>query len=166
MRNDSARWDAPGPIDVTSQDLTVTAVPAVYQHWVSGIDVMDRYADQIVGWPDIVTTQCYALALRRDRVLLVGEADATLGYSDDTGLAVSDVSDGWQVADISGPNALECLRRGAELDLAQPSRSVMRRVFGLDVMLYRTHDETRFRVHVEKARSHAFFTSLTQAHPE
>ncbi len=163
MRNDNARWDLPAPIDVTSADLTITEVTLDRQHWVSGPDVMARYADTLVGWPDIVATERYALVLRRDRVLLVGEPNVTSGYSDKTGLAISDVSDAWRVADISGPNALNCLRRGAELNLEQPSRSVMRRVFDVDVILYRVREAMCFRVHVDRAKSQAFFASLAHA---
>lgn len=162
MRNDTARWETPGLIGVTKDGLTIAEVPGLRQHWVSGTDVLTRYADQRIGWPDIAPSDKYALALRRDRVLLVGDTDLLPGYSDETGLAVSDVSAGWRVIDISGPGAFECLRHGAELNLHQPSRSVMRRVFGANVMLYRVHNPAHFRVHVERASAQGFFRDLTQ----
>lgn len=160
MRNDSARWDAPGPLRFSSDDLTIQDVTLPKQTWVSGTDVLARYKDQLVTWPTVVTAETYALSLRRDRVLLIGETDLAEGYSAETRLAVSDVSDAYQVIDISGPAAFQRLCHGAELNLEAHSASVMRRAFGADVMLYRHGHTTNFRLHVARALMQSVFRQL------
>lgn len=160
MRNDTTRWDVPVPLSLVSDELTIRPAPVSVQHWVSGVDVLSRFQDILISWPEVVTIDHYALALRRDRVLLVGEAALQDGYDTETGLAVTQISDAFDVIDISGPNALECLRKGVELRIDHPSRSVMRRVFGWDVMLYRAGGETCFRLHIPRAATQAFAKHL------
>ncbi|MEM7521854.1 MAG: hypothetical protein AAF307_12555, partial [Pseudomonadota bacterium] len=68
---------------------------------------------------------------------------------------------GYMVYDIAGPGALACLKQGAELRLDQPSRSVLRQLFGIDVMLYRTAAQS-FRVHVPRPMAMAFTQHVAQ----
>ena len=161
MRNDTARWDPPVPLSFTSDRLTISEVTLPRQIWVSGIDVLEQFADQLIAWPDIATSDRYVVALRRDRVLLVGPTGHPPGYSPETGLATTEVSDAYLVIDISGPDALKALRRGTELRLDQPSRSVLRRLFSIEAMLYRVTDEGTFRAHIPRAMAQAFFSHLT-----
>ena len=160
MRDDTARWDTPVSLSYSSSTLNIAEVELPAQFWVSGTDVLARFKDQSVRWPDVVGSDTYALTLRRDRVLLVGRIDMPLGYASGSGLAVSDVSDAFQVIEISGPAAFERLCHGAELDLRKPSSSVMRRAFGAEVMLYRFGDDTRFRMHVPRAGMQSVFRQL------
>lgn len=160
MRDDTARWDPPGPLSYTSEVLTIAEVVVSAQYWVSGTDVLARFRDQLICWPDIATGGSYALSLRRDRVLLVGETDLTPGFTANTGLAVTDVSDAYQVIDLSGPQALERLRHGVELSLAQPSASVTRRAFGAEVMIYRFGDADRYRIHAARGVMQSVFRQL------
>lgn len=160
MRDDSARWDPPGPLSFASDALTLREVSLPRQVTISGIGVLDRFADTLIGWPDIAASETYALSLRRDRVLYVGEPGLSSGYDPESGLGVTDMADGYRVLDLSGPGALEALRRGAELSLDRPSRSVLRRVFGLDLLLYRVGDGQSFRLHVERAFAQALAAHL------
>lgn len=160
MRDDSARWNAPSSLDYASDDLSVTEVTLPSQIWVSGTDVLQIYKDKLVSWPDIVAAQNYALALRRDRLLLVGAAQPLSGFNIQPGHATSDVSDAYKVIDISGKRAFNRLRHGAELNLDKPSASVMRRAFGVDVLLYRVGTDARFRVHVPRALMQSVFQQL------
>jgi hypothetical protein len=160
MRDDTKRWDAPGPLSFMSKGLEVAEIAGLTQHFVSGTGVLARFADDLVGWPDVATSDSYALSLRRDRVLLVGPIDLEPGYHSAAGLAVSDVSDAFTVLEINGPGALTNLQRGAELRLDHPSRSVTRQLFGIEVFLYRAGDETRFRLHVPRGSAQAMIRHL------
>jgi len=163
MRNDNERWDPPSPVAFASKGVVLEAALLPVQHWVSGSSVLGRYKDSLVSWPDVAEAEDYALVLRRDRILFVGAVDQPPGYSETTSLAVSDVSDAFDVVDVSGSNAFACLRRGAELDLARPSKSVARRLFGVEVALYRFGEPERFRVHIPRAQIASVVAGLKAA---
>lgn len=160
MRDDTDRWDIPGSVNYAVDGLTIAEVQLPCQHWVSGQKVLQHFEAHLASWPDVVSAKRYALALRRDRVLVIGSTDLVPGFSEETGFAISDVSDAYQVIDISGSHALNRLRRGAELDLSRQSPSAMRRVFGIDVVLYRFGEDTRYRMHVPRAMLLPLFQRL------
>lgn len=160
MRDDSARWDAPSGLDYASEDLSITEVALPSQIWVSGRNVLRIYKDELVSWPGIVESETYALALRRDRILLVGATLPVSGFDPQSGQAISDVSDAYTVIDISGKTAFDRLRHGAELNLDKPSASVMRRAFGAEVMLYRVDTDRKFRLHVPRTLIQSVFHQL------
>lgn len=159
MRNDTARWTPPGPLSMEAPGVRVCEAPLPRQVYISGTGVLDRFEHERVEWPDIAAGETYALSLRRDRVLYVGDPGLAPGYHPG-GLALTDVTDGYHVLDVTGPNALDLLRRGAELRLDRPSRSVMRRVFGIDILLYRRGGELSFRLHIPRAHAQAVATHL------
>lgn len=161
MRDDSHRWDVTTPF--VSHGVTLMRVAQTRQHLVSGTDVLRRYADVLVSWPNQPRGPRYALSLRRDRVLLVGDFDVQPGFDTRQGVAVSDVSDGFDIFDLAGPGAMACLARGAEVRLDQPSRSVARLIFGIGTYLYRAPAVDGFRVHVPRAMTAAFMRHVTEA---
>ncbi|WP_323778845.1 hypothetical protein [Leisingera sp.] len=165
MRDDSENWDAPQPSGYVHQANGITLAPATLtrQTLLSGPRVLAQTEQPIASWPDIVTAQSYALPIRRDRVLLVNGSAVPEGWQDDICQAVSDASDAYSVFDISGKNALEVLRRGAELNLGIPSRSVARTLFEFEVFLYRYETEISFRIHVASGQSEALLKFLTVA---
>ncbi|SHF80062.1 hypothetical protein SAMN05444273_1138 [Litoreibacter ascidiaceicola] len=167
MRDDSKKWDAPGaPTTLEMSDgLTITPVQLARQTLLSGVDVLGRTQHPIAAWSGVVTAQTYALSLRRDRVLLVNGPALADGWHGDIAQAVSDVSDCYSVFDIRGDRAFSVLKRGAELRLDVPSKSVARLLFGLGVFLYRFEATDTFRVHVFRGQAETFFKSLKFAFP-
>lgn len=156
MRDDTGRWDAPRadqPLDADGVSLRPARI--VRQVLVSGRHALRRTALPLVEWPNVAAPRDgLALCLRRDRVLEVDGPARTDGWDGEAGLAVSDVTDGLAVFDLGGPRAFDILRRGTEIGLDRPSRSVARVLFGLDVLIYRT-DEDVFRLHVPRAAAEA-----------
>lgn len=161
MRDDSHRWDAPQHVAATG--LVVRQLSLGTQVLVSEPSVLARYQDDLVGWPEAPSGPRYALSLRRDRVLLVGDHTVAYGFDAAANMAASDVSDAFDVIETTGPNALACLKHGAEIRLDQPSRSVARLVFGIGVYLYRAPDSDGFRLHVPRAMTTAFMQHLAEA---
>lgn len=167
MRDDTKKWDAPLALTTLemSDGLTIRPVKLARQTLLSGVDVLGRTQHPISAWPGVVTAQTYALSLRRDRVLLVNGPALADGWHEDTAQAVSDVSDCYYVFDIRGDRAFSVLKRGAELRLDVPTKSVARLLFGLGVFLYRFDATDTFRVHVSHGQAETFLKSLKSAPP-
>lgn len=150
MRDDSHKWDRltkdvvidlPNGMRLSRvQDLTLTMI--------SGPNVLKQIDAPLVGWPDVTDEDRYAVVMRRDRVLLVGDTDLTEGWDDALNLAISDMTHGYDVFDLCGPQALSTLQQGTEIHLDQPSRSAVRLAFGLGLHIYRHWAEDTFRIHV------------------
>lgn len=164
MRDDRHRWAPSGGgwPRFESEGLMILAPAApTRQTLISGARVLAQFPDA-VGWPDIASGNAYALSLRRDRVLLVNGPERPDGWDDDSGQAVSDVTDAYTVFDLTGPNALDLLKHGTEIGLHPPSRSVARMLFGVGVILYRHRTGDRFRLHVPRAQSQTAWQILTE----
>ena len=160
MRNDNHRWDPPTLLSRSGNSVTLTEVVGLTQHMVSGVNVLERFADKLIDWPDGLAAVGYALSMRRDRVLVVGATDLKTGFNPDSGLAVTDMSDAYAVFDLTGPHALDRLRMGAEIPLDQPSRSVARQVFGCDVLLCCLAKKRGFRLHLPRANAQSVAAHL------
>lgn len=161
MRDDRHRWDV---VDldaskIEARGLLITAIDVGSQCLVSGPKVLRQKAPT-VKWPDVADGDTYTLSLRRDRVMCVGEPALADGWDDKKNQAVSDVGDAYVVFQLSGPNAIALLKRGTELRLDQPSKSVARMLFGLGLFLYRHGDEETYRLHVARAHGTAMWKSL------
>ena len=109
----------------------------------------------------------YALRLAPDRLLFVsmdGTDGVTFGWSD--GCAVTDVSDGFVLFDITGPAALGLMRLGALHDFeARPDAASAAMLFaGQRVMLART--QSGWRLHVERPDAAAIWQWLQRAASE
>lgn len=165
MRDDSQRWDVPFAPNhgITMPDVTVQSVALERQILLSGPNVLARCNLPLIEWPLVGDQDSYALSIRRDRLLLVNGPDMTDGWDADQGQAVSDVSDGYAVFEISGDGAFDMLRRGTEISLEVPSRSVSRLLFGLGAFVYRFNEEKRFRVHAASAQRQALWENLRRA---
>lgn len=161
MRDDRNRWDAPNSLAGVHTDngITLTLVLLPRQMLISGSQVLGKTDWPIVGWPDIAPTAPYALAVRRDRLVLIDGPDIAEGWHQDTGCAISEASDAYAVFDLSGDRGFEVLQRGAELRLDMASRSVARLLFGLGVLLYRVDKGDRFRIHVASSQAEALLKS-------
>ena len=157
MRDDRDLWSAPrglqAPLALPGADLS--AVTLTRQTMISGASLSTSKAPRI-GWPEIVQTDNYRLSLRRDRIVDVNGVEKPDGWDDASGQATSDVTHGCSVFQLTGPDAFGILKRGTEISLSQPSASVARKLFGLDVWLYRFGSKDGFRLHV----AHAFGETL------
>jgi len=150
MRDDSHKWDRLTKDDVIEMPngARLSHVKNLTLTMISGTNVLKQIDAPQVGWPEVTDADRYAVVMRRDRVLLVGDTDLTEGWDDAKNLAVSDMTHGYDVFDLSGPQALSMMQQGTEIHLDQPSRSVVRLAFGLGLHIYRYGAEDTFRVHV------------------
>jgi heterotetrameric sarcosine oxidase gamma subunit len=111
----------------------------------------------------------YVLRLAPDRLLFVSigvpSDDATFGWSED-GCAISDVSDGYVLLDITGPGAAELMRLGALHDFeAKPDTGSAAMLFaGQRVILARI--QQGWRLHVERPNAAAAWQWLQRAASE
>lgn len=165
MRDDSHRWDPPrapdAPIDLGPAVLR--PVRLARQLLVSGPGIRAGAGAPLVEWPGDAPAGPCALGLRRDRVLMIDGPEMAEGWDSARAIAISDMSDGYAVFNLSGPGALDLLRRGAAIDPRQPSASVVRLLFGIEVFLYRMQDGPRFRLHVARARAETLVKSFETA---
>ena len=110
----------------------------------------------------------YALRLAPDRLLFVsmdGAADGvTFGWSD--GCAVTDVSDGYVLLDITGPAAPELMRLGAlhDFEARSDTASASMLFAGQRVVLARI--QQGWRLHVERPDAAAIWQWLQRAASE
>jgi len=164
MRNDTSKWDVP-ELAIAEQigGVTITTAPVARQTLVSGQAVLTQISHPLVRWPDVAVTDVYALALRRDRVLVINGAGMAEGWDDTTAQAVSDASDAYHVIDLAGDTAFDVLKRGCDVRLDVPSGSVARVCFGLGVFLYRHGTKQSFRLHIGSAHADALVKSLKHA---
>lgn len=165
MRDDSRRWDVPRAADsvIALGAARLRPVALGRQTLLSGSKVRHQTGLPLVEWPGAAPDGPCALGLRRDRVLLIEGPEMAEGWDARSARAVSDATDAYAVFDLAGPGAFDILRRGAELDLGTPSRSVARLLFGLEVFLYRMEAGETFRLHVARARAEALTGSLAAA---
>ncbi len=164
MRDDRHLWTPPKPLwnPLAFKDANLCAVTLTRQSLISGTNV--RKADlPLIEWPDVAKDATYRLSLRRDRVAEINGDIRPEGWNATKGEACSDVSDGYTVLQLKGRAALGILKRGTEISLEHPSASVARKLFGLDVWLYRFGVEDQFRIHVARAYDETLIAHLTTA---
>jgi len=114
-------------------------------------------ADVTVSWPGPSAGNTHALALRRDRVLVVNGASLAEGWHSDIGLAVSDMTRGFRAATLSGPLCFEVLKRGTEISRSIPSGSVSRGFAGYPVFLHTVEGPETYRLYVPRAVFEGFW---------
>jgi len=130
----------------------VTQLPIKRQVLISGVNALAASQLTRVGWPGDVNTDRtdrYALVLRRDRLLEINGEQRIDGWDDTSQCAVSDVTDGYVVFEISGSGAQDLLKQGGFINTDQPSPSVARQLFGQSVLLYRTN-ALSYRLHINR----------------
>ena len=165
MRDDRTKWDRlSSDIAVElARGTTLRRVNGLQLTMISGPSVLssfDVFDVSLVGWPEVASEDRYAVTMRRDRVLLVGACDLEDGWHADRNLAVSDISHGYAVFELSGEATIGLLKQGTEIDLDRPSKSVVRLAFGLGLHIYRYGNESTFRIHVLSHQSEALIGFL------
>ncbi len=125
-------------------------------------------AADCAGPREAIAGDRYALRLAPDRLLFVRRAAApaqseTSGWSDN--LAVTDVSDGILLFDVTGPSAPDVMALGAEYDFASeatpPAESAAMLFAGLKVSVARIAGG--WRLHVERPHAAALWHWLEHA---
>lgn len=165
MRDDRSKWDCLSS-DTTfelARGATLRRMKSLQLTMISGPSVLSSLDAPLVGWPDVIREDRYAVTMRRDRVLLVGACDLEDGWHADRNLAVSDISHGYAVFELSGEATLSLLKQGTEIDFEQPSQSAVRLAFGLGLHIYRYNDENTCRIHVLSHQSEALIGFLKSA---
>lgn len=163
MRDDRMKW-APLPdtfLTAARDRVTIAPRHVGFQYLVSGLSVVSDGSH--IGWPEVCVRPDYTLSIRRDQILRVGCVQQATGWIAETGQAVSDMSDGYQVFEVSGPKAFDVLSRGAELDLSLASASTARALWGVSTLLYRHGNDTTFRLHVERSYAMGLYMALVTA---
>ena len=165
MRDDRLKWtpfgDAPPLLDLGGATLARVTPPR--QSLISGTGIRAASTLPLIGWPDIAPAAPYRLSLRRDRVVEVGGPPVSEGWDETANQARSDITDAYTILDLSGSRALDILKRGTEISLDTLSASVARRLFGLDVWLYRHSNDDNYRLHVVHALAEPLIGNLKAA---
>ena len=115
------------------------------------------------------TGEHYALRLAPDRLLFVsmdggGSDGVTFGWSD--GCAVTDVSDGYVLLDITGPAALELMRLGALHDFEAKSDTASAAMLFAGQRIILARIQQGWRLHVERHSAAAIWQWLQRAASE
>jgi len=165
--------------DIQHQELGIRALSARTAWLVSGnlAGFLERRGTlPCVGPREVCETGPYALRLAPDRLLFVprdGGSDAALidpeafGWSDD-GIAITDVSDGFMLFDVTGPAALDLMVLGANYEFAGkpggPEESALMVFAGHRVAVVRL--PSGWRLHVERPYATALWQWLQHAAQE
>ncbi|WP_342077316.1 hypothetical protein [Yoonia sp. SS1-5] len=168
MRNDTDRWAATTvgqKAPASFAGVTMSHVTGLEQTLISGPRAAALSHVQLtsaIGWPDCATGERYAVSLRRDRVLAIGFACGRFGWNDEAGLAISQMSQGYGVVDLTGPDALPILQTGTELSPKTPSASAVRLWHGYDLIVYALGHNDGFRLHIPAALLEAAWDMLSR----
>ncbi|HEV8390873.1 MAG TPA: hypothetical protein VGQ35_13570 [Dongiaceae bacterium] len=161
--------------DIQHRELGITALSTQVAWLVSGD--LSKFLAQRGGMPcvgprDSCEKGTYALRLAPDRLLFVCR-DGVLtdlpafGWSDD-GIAITDVSDGFVLCDVTGPAAPDLMRLGASYDFeagpAAPAESASMLFAGLKVAV--APFRPGWRLHVERPYAAALWHWLQRAASE
>jgi sarcosine oxidase gamma subunit len=93
----------------------------------------------------------FSVRLARDRLLIVSDDDAILtpGWHEE-GYAVTEMTGAFTVFEISGPDAMDVVKRASTIETAIPSPSAAVNFAGIGAVLYRHGPDNAIRVHVER----------------
>ena len=168
MRNDTPKWAAPlgeNRAAVVGENARLSLCLLPRQTILSGpASQCLSLAKQpsASAWPDSASGESYAIRLRRDRILAVNGPPLADGWHAGSGVAVSDMTGGYVVFELSGPAALDILKTGTELDVSQPSGSAMRRFHRQEVFLYRWQTADTFRLHTQRGQLESLWQLLAE----
>jgi len=166
MRDDRKRWrraegwgrkldDLPG--------LRATIIRPKRQTLISGPTSAALKASNLAdaaGWPGPAKGDHYAIRLRRDRLLVVDGEDRAHpsldeGWHDELGIAVSDITGGLALIELSEPSVPTLLATGAEIDPATPSPAASWLWHGMACIVYKYETDKLFRLHVSLSQLEA-----------
>ncbi len=105
-----------------------------------------------VGALALASGPAYSVRLARDRLLIVSQDPPalTFGWHED-GFAVSEMSAGLAVLELSGDGVDDIIHRGSTLAMTGKSRSAAVSFAGIGAILYRHDVPGKIRLHVDAA---------------
>ncbi len=164
MHDVTGRWPDPRqmPNRILRDGLSILPMPARAMTLISGPMPAALAAcgqARAWGWPEPVPDGPVALALRRDRILMLGGPRLAEGWDAERGLAVSVMDGAWSGLMLGGRHAFDLLRMGTEIWLDRPSASVARLFLGIEVILWHSAEE-EFRMIVPTPRAAFIWQAL------
>jgi hypothetical protein len=108
--------------------------------------------DAPVGYSGLASGPSYAVAIARDRSLIVSKRAISLapGWDAETATAVTRMDDAFVVLDLEGPGLADLLSKATTLDFADASPSAALAFAGLPCLAYRYARSDILRLHVER----------------
>ena len=105
-----------------------------------------------VGFSGVATGPSYAVAISRDRSLIVSQRTIALaeGWDAESATAVTRMDDAFLVFDLEGPGLADLLSKATTLDFADASPSAALTFAGLPCLAYRYARSGVVRLHVER----------------
>ncbi|MGD0640522.1 MAG: hypothetical protein ABSC22_07225 [Roseiarcus sp.] len=105
-----------------------------------------------IGFSGVASGPSYAVAVARDRSLIVSERAIALaeGWDAETATAVTRMDDAFVVLDLEGPGLADLLSKATTLDFADASPSAALAFAGLPCLAYRHARPDVLRLHVER----------------
>ena len=157
---DRGRFWTPAPAlgqaQFTARDVAVKVVAGLSQALLSGPQRFGagRLAGIAapVGFSSVAVGPRYAVAIARDRSLVVGEGAIGLaeGWDGESATAVTRMDDAFVVLDLEGPGLADLLSKATTLDFADASPSAALTFAGLPCLAYRFARADVLRLHVER----------------
>jgi hypothetical protein len=110
-----------------------------------------------VGFSGVAVGPRYAVAIARDRSLIVSEGATGLaeGWDAESATAVTWMDDAYVVLDVEGPGLADLLSKATTLDFADASPSAALTFAGLPCLAYRYARPEILRLHVERPQASA-----------
>ena len=105
-----------------------------------------------VGFSGVAAGPIYAVAIARDRSLIVSEGEIGLaeGWDGESATAVTRMDDAYVVLDLAGPGLADLVGKATTLDLADASPSAALLFAGFSCLAYRYERADILRLHVER----------------
>jgi hypothetical protein len=157
---DRSRFWSPAPSEGQAQfaarDVEVKVVGGLSQTLLSGPQRFGagRLAGIAapIGFCGVATGPRYAVAIARDRSLIVSEGAIALaeGWDAESATAVTRMDDAFVVLDLEGPGLADLLSKATTLELADASPSAALTFAGLPCLAYRFARPQALRLHVER----------------
>ena len=160
---DRGRFWTPAPAEGQAQfaarDVAVKVVVGLSQALLSG---PQRFgAGRLVGvaapvgFSGVAAGPRYAVAIARDRSLIVSEGAIALaeGWDGESATAATRMDDAFVVLDLEGPGLTDLLSKATTLDFADASPSAALLFAGLPCLAYRHARAEILRLHVERPQA-------------
>ena len=150
---------AAGQAQFTARDVAVKVVGGLSQALLSGPQrfCAGRLAGIAapIGFSGVAVGPRYAVAIARDRSLIVSESAIALaeGWDGESATAVTRMDDAYVVLDLEGPGLAGLISKATTLDLADASPSAALTFAGLPCLAYHYRRSDVLRLHVERPQA-------------
>ena len=146
----------------SAPDVAISLARGLRQTLVSGVHPLAaplcKNLAPPVGFSAIASGPTYAVAVARDRLLVVSEnpIEAREGWDAATATALTHVDDAWLVLDLEGPGLEDLIAKATSQTFADASPSASLLFAGLPCVAYRYELASRLRLHIERPLAAAF----------